>query len=71
MIHEWFAKLPSGSPIVFNYADDTLFEEKGMSNRVQNMVQMASASGEPIKMNSLVVVQTIYLHSRLFIISML
>ena len=49
LIHEWFAKLPSGSSIVFDYADDTLFEEKGMSNRVQNMVQMASASGEPMK----------------------
>ncbi|WP_407407788.1 class I SAM-dependent methyltransferase [Peribacillus sp.] len=49
LINEWFAKLPSGSSIVFDYADDNLFEEKGLSNRVQNMVQMASASGEPMK----------------------
>ena len=49
LINEWFAKLPSGSSIVFDYADDKLFVEKGLSNRVQNMVQMASASGEPMK----------------------
>ncbi|QED47628.1 class I SAM-dependent methyltransferase [Cytobacillus dafuensis] len=49
LIHQLFTKLPSGSSIVFDYADDKLFEEKGVSNRVQNMVQMASASGEPMK----------------------
>ncbi|MDO6448973.1 class I SAM-dependent methyltransferase [Oceanobacillus profundus] len=49
LINELFTKVPSGSSIVFDYADDKLFEEKGMSNRVQNMVQMASASGEPMK----------------------
>src|SRR5699024_132293 len=49
LINELFAKVPLGSSIVFDYADDKLFEEKGMSNRVQNMVQMASASGEPMK----------------------
>ncbi|MCR8981163.1 class I SAM-dependent methyltransferase [Brevibacillus laterosporus] len=49
LINKLFAEVPSGSSIVFDYADDKLFEEKGMSNRVQNMVQMASASGEPMK----------------------
>ncbi|HLR72114.1 MAG TPA: class I SAM-dependent methyltransferase [Pseudogracilibacillus sp.] len=49
LVNELFAKVPLGSSIVFDYADDKLFEEKGMSNRVQNMVQMASASGEPMK----------------------
>ncbi|MGM0921259.1 MAG: class I SAM-dependent methyltransferase [Bacillota bacterium] len=49
LINKLFTKVPSGSSIVFDYADDKLFEEKGMSNRVQNMVQMASASGEPMK----------------------
>ena len=28
---------------------NTLYEEKGMSNRVENMVKMASASGESMK----------------------
>lgn len=49
LINKLFTKVPSGSSIVFDYADDKLFEEKGMSNRVQNMVQMALASGEPMK----------------------
>ncbi|WP_010274695.1 class I SAM-dependent methyltransferase [Paenibacillus senegalensis] len=49
LINKLFAKIPSGSSIVFDYADDKLFEEKGLSNRVQNMVQMASAGGEPMK----------------------
>jgi methyltransferase (TIGR00027 family) len=49
LINKLFTKVPSGSSIVFDYADDKLFEEKGISNRVQNMVQMASASGEPMK----------------------
>ena len=44
-----FANVPSGSSIVFDYADDTLFKEKGMSNRVENMVKMDSASGEAMK----------------------
>lgn len=46
---ELFANVPLGSSIVFDYADEFLFEEKGRSNRVQNMVRMASASGEPMK----------------------
>ncbi|WP_019156559.1 class I SAM-dependent methyltransferase [Robertmurraya massiliosenegalensis] len=49
LFKELFTYVPSGSSIVFDYADDKLFEEKGTSNRVQNMVQMASTSGEPMK----------------------
>ncbi|WP_164217476.1 SAM-dependent methyltransferase [Virgibacillus sp. YIM 98842] len=49
LINHLFANVPSGSSIVFDYADEKLFEEKGMSNRVENMVKMASASGEPMK----------------------
>ncbi|WP_067843717.1 class I SAM-dependent methyltransferase [Amphibacillus sediminis] len=49
LLNRLFDKVPSGSSIVFDYADENLFEEKGMSNRVENMVKMASASGEPMK----------------------
>lgn len=49
LIHQLFTKVPSGSSIVFDYADDNLFKEKGIFNRVQNMVQMATASGEPMQ----------------------
>ncbi|RDW17287.1 class I SAM-dependent methyltransferase [Oceanobacillus chungangensis] len=49
LISHLFANIPSGSSIVFDYADETLFKEKGRSNRVENMVIMASASGEPMK----------------------
>ncbi|MFD1205373.1 class I SAM-dependent methyltransferase [Sporosarcina contaminans] len=49
LVNQLFTEVPSGSSIVFDYADDNLFKEKGRSNRVQNMVQMASASGEPMK----------------------
>ncbi|WP_077622421.1 class I SAM-dependent methyltransferase [Sediminibacillus massiliensis] len=44
-----FNKVPPGSSIVFDYGDETLFTEKGHSNRVENMVKMAAASGEPMK----------------------
>ncbi|MCG3088916.1 class I SAM-dependent methyltransferase [Sporosarcina cyprini] len=44
-----FADVPAGSSIVFDYADEQLFREKGRSNRVQQMVQLASATGEPMK----------------------
>ena len=44
-----FDTVPTGSSIVFDYADETLFEEKGVSNRVENMVKMAAAGGEPMK----------------------
>ncbi|MCL6605513.1 MAG: class I SAM-dependent methyltransferase [Paenibacillus sp.] len=49
LINNFFTKVPSGSSIVFDYADENLFHEKGLSNRVENMVMMASASGEPMK----------------------
>lgn len=49
LIHHIFANVPTGSSIVLDYADENLFVEKGMSNRVENMVKMAAASGEPMK----------------------
>lgn len=49
LINHIFANLPSGSSIVLDYADENLFVEKGLSNRVENMVKMVSASGEPMK----------------------
>lgn len=49
LIKNLFDLVPSGSSIVFDYADETLFETKGRSNRVENMVKMAAASGEPMK----------------------
>lgn len=48
-IQTLFAKIPKGSSLVFDYADETLFDTKGRSNRVANMVKMAAASGEPMK----------------------
>jgi len=49
LIHHFFANAPSGSSIVFEYANEKLFEEKGLSNRVENFVKFAAASGEPVK----------------------
>ncbi|MGE7690387.1 class I SAM-dependent methyltransferase [Lysinibacillus sp. NPDC097214] len=49
LLDHLFATVPSGSSIVLDYADEKLFEEKGISNRVDNMVKMAAASGEPMK----------------------
>ncbi len=49
LIEDLFKNVPAGSSIVFDYADETLFETKGMSNRVENMVKLAAASGEPMK----------------------
>lgn len=49
LIDYLFTKVPSGSSIVFDYADEKLFEEKGTSNRVENMLKMASMGGEPMK----------------------
>jgi methyltransferase (TIGR00027 family) len=49
LINKFFSKVPSGSSIVLDYADEQLFKEKGIYNRVENMVKMASASGEPMK----------------------
>ncbi|AXK19115.1 class I SAM-dependent methyltransferase [Bacillus sp. COPE52] len=44
-----FAMVPEGSSIVFDYSDENLFTEKGLSNRVENMVKMAAVGGEPMK----------------------
>ena len=44
-----FKDLPKGSSIVFDFADEHLFTEPGIFNRVQNMVKMAQASGESMK----------------------
>lgn len=49
LLSQLFAQVPAGSSIVFDYADETLFEEKGISNRVENMVKLAAAGGEPMK----------------------
>ncbi|MDM5248642.1 MULTISPECIES: class I SAM-dependent methyltransferase [unclassified Lysinibacillus] len=49
LIEHLFANLPPGSSIVMDYADENLFKEQGISNRVDNMVKMATASGEPMK----------------------
>nr|WP_087992188.1 class I SAM-dependent methyltransferase [Bacillus subtilis] len=49
LISHLFSHVPSGSSIVFDYADETLFTAKGKSNRVEHMVKMAAASGEPMK----------------------
>lgn len=35
LFKEIFSKVPSGSSIVFDYADENLFQEKGLSNRVK------------------------------------
>lgn len=48
LIHHAFAVLPAGSSIVFDYADEYLFQEKGRYNRVENMVKMAAMGGEPM-----------------------
>ncbi|EJS76910.1 class I SAM-dependent methyltransferase [Bacillus cereus] len=44
-----FEMVPVGSSIVFDYPDENLFTEKGLSNRVENMVKMAAVGGEPMK----------------------
>ncbi|MGG0289542.1 class I SAM-dependent methyltransferase [Bacillus pacificus] len=44
-----FEMVPEGSSIVFDYPDENLFTEKGLSNRVENMVKMAALGGEPMK----------------------
>ncbi|MED4647168.1 class I SAM-dependent methyltransferase [Bacillus inaquosorum] len=49
LISNLFSHVPSGSSIVFDYADETLFTAKGTSNRVEHMVKMAAASVEPMK----------------------
>lgn len=49
LLNHLFVNLPSGSSIVMDYADENLFKEKGISDRVSHMVKMAAASGEPMK----------------------
>lgn len=49
LINQLFANVPHGSSIVLDFADERLFTEKGVSNRVENMVKMAAASGEPMR----------------------
>jgi methyltransferase (TIGR00027 family) len=49
LINHLFAEVPAGSSIVFDYADENLFKEIGFSNRVENMIKMAEASGEPME----------------------
>ncbi|WP_071394695.1 class I SAM-dependent methyltransferase [Bacillus tuaregi] len=49
LLKHLFSELPPGSSIVFDYADERLFAEKGRSNRVENMIKMAFAGGEPMK----------------------
>ncbi|WP_142337560.1 class I SAM-dependent methyltransferase [Bacillus sp. AFS059628] len=44
-----FEMVPEGSSIVFDYPDENLFTEKGLSNRVENMVKIAAVGGEPMK----------------------
>ncbi|PFN27681.1 SAM-dependent methyltransferase [Bacillus cereus] len=44
-----FKMVPEGSSIVFDYPDENLFTEKGLSNRVENMAKMAAVGGEPMK----------------------
>ncbi|EEL81372.1 O-methyltransferase [Bacillus cereus AH1271] len=49
LIEYLFEMIPEGSSIVFDYPDENLFTEKGLSNRVENMVKMATVGGEPMK----------------------
>lgn len=49
LIEYLFEMVPEGSSIVFDYPDENLFMEKGLSNRVENMVKMAAVGGEPMK----------------------
>lgn len=49
LLRHLFASVPPGSSIVFDYADERLFEEKGVSGRVEHMVKMAAVGGEPMK----------------------
>ncbi|PDZ17731.1 SAM-dependent methyltransferase [Bacillus anthracis] len=49
LIVRLFAMVPEGSSIIFDYPDENLFTEKGLSNRVENMVKMATVGGEPMK----------------------
>lgn len=48
LLHELFTTLPVGSSIIFDFADERLLTEEGSFHRVQHMVQMAAAAGEPM-----------------------
>lgn len=52
LLYTLFNALPKGSSIIFDFADERLFTEQGIFNRVQHMVQMAAASGEPMKFST-------------------
>ena len=49
LIEYLFEMVPEGSSIIFDYPDENLFTEKGLSNRVENMVKMAAVGGESMK----------------------
>lgn len=49
LVANLFAIVPAGSSIVFDYADEGLFKTKGIFNRIEHMVKMAAAGGEPMK----------------------
>ncbi|MFA1738208.1 class I SAM-dependent methyltransferase [Lysinibacillus fusiformis] len=49
LLDHLFALVPAGSSLVLDYADESLFSEKGISNRVDHMVKMAAAGGEPMR----------------------
>ncbi|AWE07265.1 SAM-dependent methyltransferase [Lysinibacillus sp. 2017] len=52
LVNTLFRDLTKGSSILFDVADERLFTEQGIYNRVQHMVQMAAASGEPMKFST-------------------
>ncbi|WP_151735319.1 class I SAM-dependent methyltransferase [Paenibacillus tengchongensis] len=49
LLRHLFAEVPAGSSIVFDYADETLFETRGLDGRVEHMLSMTAAAGEPMK----------------------
>lgn len=49
LLNTLFQDLPEGSSIVFDIADEHLFTEPGIFDRVQHMVQMATATGESMQ----------------------
>lgn len=49
LLKNLFTVVPKGSSIVFDFADENLFVEKGKSNRVERMLTMAATVGEPMK----------------------
>lgn len=49
LIKDIFSNVPTGSSIVFDFADENLFKQKGIYNRVEKMLQMVSTGGEPMR----------------------